>query len=233
MNLGKLGRIMLLIGLFGSSLPVLSNSVLGTSQVINRTPAPFTFPNQVPLPTWTSMGSGTVVPPAPQNGTAVVGQHYRYSRNQQPLDIEMQYITGSDNGNGDADGNGDVQRLLQRFTKIPPLSTRTAIIRQHPETGFYSLFTHQQTAYLSACINPQGISTATEEQFQRNRSTNILQPHQILSWLQGHRPFRDKRCLWVLMTLPSTHSTPEETYPVLETAWVDWYRWWQPRFPAS
>jgi hypothetical protein len=57
MNLGKLSRVILLIGIFGSSLPVLSHSVLGTSQVINRTPAPFTFPHQVPLPTWTDIGS--------------------------------------------------------------------------------------------------------------------------------------------------------------------------------
>jgi cyanosortase A-associated protein len=232
MNLGKLGRITLLIGIFGGSLPVLSNSVLGSHQIINRTPAPFIFPNQVPLPSWTAIDSRPDVPPAPKHETASVGQHYRYSRNRQMLSIEMQYIAGTDKGKGDADGNGDVVGLLHRYTKIPPLSPQTTLIRQHPATGFYRLFTRQQTAYLSACINPQGISTATEAQFQRNRSTNILQPNQILSWLNGHRPFRDKRCLWVLMTLPSNHPAPKETYPILETAWVDWYRWWQPRFPV-
>jgi cyanosortase A-associated protein len=232
MNFKKLGRITLLIGIFGVSLPVLSHSVLGLHQVINPTPAPFNFPTQVPLPNWTALDSQPFVPLAPNYGAASVGQHYRYSRNRQMLDIEMQYIAGTNKGNGDADGNGDVLRLLGTFKKILPPLPQMTVIRQHPSTGFYRLFTYQQNAHLIACINPQGISTATEAQFQHNRSTNILQPNQILSWLQGQKPLRDKRCLWVLMTLPISFPAPKNTYPVLETAWVDWYRWWQPRFPV-
>lgn len=216
-KLWKWGRITLLMGLFGSSLPVLVNAVFGTPQVINQTSEQFTFPEQVPLSHWKAVNSEPI--------PATIGQHYRYRQNKSALDIEMRYIITSDE-------NTDMQRLLRSYTEIPFTSTRQAVMSKHPATGFYLLFTYQQKAYLSACINSRGGSTVTEEQFRHNRNLAMLQLNQILAWLKEQKPLRDQRCLWVLMSLASTDTNPEAAYPILESVWYGWYSWWQIRFPA-
>jgi len=105
--------------------------------------------------------------------------------------------------------------------------------------GYYGVLTHEGKAYLSACINPRGESTVTEQQFRQSLYATDLQVGRILPWISGREPLLDRRCLWTLMSTPlpsgkNTDSTASEAaYKTLEAAWFNWFRWWQPKFPPA
>jgi cyanosortase A-associated protein len=118
-------------------------------------------------------------------------------------------------------------------------------IKYQPGIGHYGVLTHKDAktqtsrAYLSACINPQGESTATEQQFTHNLSKG-WQPSQVGSWILGQKSLIDRRCLWTLMSVPvqtdskaapATARSTEQAYKTLETAWVSWYQWWRENYP--
>ena len=221
MNPGQLGRIMLLVIVFGFSLPVLVNSVWSPTRGTRYASPSFKFRDEVPLPTWTQVKSEPATSLA-LKGIAVNGYQYRYSRDGQALAIEMHYLAGNSE-------EGDIFRLLQTYDSIS-VSPQEMVIRQRSDIGYYTLFAQQKSAYLSACLNPHGISTVTESQFQYNSTTSLLNLNQVLLWLEGRRPLRDRRCLWVVMKLPTDKLKLEQTYSVLENAWFNWFRWWQQHF---
>lgn len=92
-------------------------------------------------------------------------------------------------------------------------------------------FTHQQQAYLSACINPKGGSTFTSQQFDSNRIRYDFQFQRLLLWLFGREGLRDNRCLLTLLSTPLSQASPEAAYTTLEQAWFSLYKWWHSRFP--
>ncbi|WP_336604386.1 cyanoexosortase A system-associated protein [Tolypothrix bouteillei] len=142
-------------------------------------------------------------------------KYYQYIQNNLPLDIEMSYVT-----------EGNVPVFLKNFTSI----SSSAVLRQQEGIGYYGLGVNQNRAYLSACINPYGNSTFTEEQFNQNRFHYEMRPQHILSWLIGQRQLQHKRCLWAHLSIPLNNSSPEAAYEVLENVWFSWYQWWRPRF---
>jgi cyanosortase A-associated protein len=97
--------------------------------------------------------------------------------------------------------------------------------------GHYGLFSYQDKAYLTACINPRGGTTFTKEQFSDQRNTSMMQFDRILLWLIGKEDLRDWRCLWVNMSTPVQQSNPQAAYVILQDTWKDWYSWWSPRWP--
>lgn len=176
----------------------------------------FVFPEKIPLPQWQQATSSLILQPTPKNLEITAQKSYRYTQNHLPVDIEMRYVK-----------SGDVPLFIKTFNSI----SSSAIVRQHKEIGFYGLGIDQQKAYLSACINPQGNSTFTSEQFNQNLYN--LNSKNILSWLQGGRNLKDQRCLWTHLTVNLENSSPETAYQILENAWFSWYRWWKPQFPEN
>ena len=185
--------------------------------------ANYRFPESIALSQWKFSFSKPVNPnlvqyPAYISGKFISGKHYRYRQNERYLEIEMRYLVNTD---------GDLKSFITHQTgKLSP------VLKQDPERGFYSIYTVKDQAYLSACINPRGGSTVTSDRFKRNRLIYDTRINRVFPWLLGQAEFQDKRCLWAHLSMPLERNTSiDETYPILETVWFDWYDWWRSHFP--
>lgn len=187
----------------------------------------------VPLTGWQPTGSEPIQPEPPKADAPVnrseadfqVAQRYQYRQNQTKLDVELRYMLG--------DGNNS--RFLFVYT---PIRAANANLQQRTlqGVGSYGILAHQGRAYLSACVNPRGESTVTEQEFKQNSNQHDLKPDRVLPWIMGQAPLLDRRCLWTLMSVPlSDAPTPAElndAFKTLETAWADWHQWWRSNYPA-
>ncbi|MEB3336756.1 MAG: cyanoexosortase A system-associated protein [Leptolyngbyaceae bacterium] len=191
------------------------------------TSSPYEFPDTVPLPHWQFQGSSALSLPTRLNndGTPVpwFGQQYRYQQPQTTLTIDMYYLpTSLGNMQNDLQGTSP---LFAENTSPPWMKARQGT------TGFYGLFHTPDQAYLTACINPRGASTVTADQFVHNRNTHDLQIQRWFPVLIGLEDLRDWRCLWAQLSISLKGTTAVQADQLLETAWQDWYLWWQGRFP--
>jgi cyanosortase A-associated protein len=59
------------------------------------------------------------------------------------------------------------------------------LIQQLGTSGFYTLLAAEGKAYLSTCVNAQGPTTVTREQFLANRTAYDLKPNRLLPILIG------------------------------------------------
>ena len=151
-------------------------------------------------------------------GDFVTGKNYRYQQQQRILNIEMRYF---------ADTNGNLKDFITERTG--DLST---VLKENGDRGAYGIYADENKVYLSACINPRGRSTVTSDGFNRNLMAYDTRPSNIIPWLLGQAEFRDKRCLWAHLSLPLDRNIPvRDTYRDLETAWFDWYDYWQTNYP--
>ena len=226
MSLWKRLRIPLLMLTCANVLFVLGRSILDPT-IGKRTLTPFVFPSAVTLPQWQLIASEPLEPYTferpPFEQLRLPGRHYRYIQNDLHLDIKMRY---------EVETNGDVKGLIRERNDIKfSLNKPLLVVRQHEQLGFYGLFIYQNRAYLDACINSQGGSTFTQEQFSYNRLHYDVQFKDLLAWLFIQQPLRDNRCLWTDLSIPLNQSSPESAYVILENAWESWYQWWRPRFP--
>jgi len=208
-------RISLLGITFSSVILVLGHVILYPTKDQHQV-SPFVFPEEVPLPKW-QQSTTSSLPQSNGNHPELIAQkHYQYIQNNLSLDTEMRYLT-----------DGDVPKFIHDYTSI----SSSAVVHQREGVGYYGLGVYQQQAYLSACINPQGDSTFTYEQFNKNQDLYETRPQHLLSWLLGQETLQDRRCLWTHLSVPLKDSSPEATYLILEKAWFSWEQWWRPRFP--
>lgn len=219
-------RSCLLLVTLCSVFAILGKSILEPPSAAKRavTPAPLVFPVKVPLAGWQSSGSRPLANHVVKHQKYLSGRLYQYRKKGLPITIEMLYVI---------ENSGNVMGFISNYTSIPSsairVSSRTE--RHQAGVGYYMLFTHQQRAYLTSCINPRGDSTISLPQFQQNRYTYDIQFSSLLRWLFSQENIRDLRCLWVHMSVPLSTALPEQVYPMLEDAWVPWYRSWRLRFP--
>ena len=233
--MGKL-RIPFLAVVFGSVFFFLGKTILSLSasnKVVNTTFTPFVFPTHVPLPGWQQLSSSplpvSLTPPTTDAPTAnrqknIAGRQYHYVQSNRFLDIRMFYVVNTS-------GGFSMKSAVKNYSSRDPSQSQPSVVLRHDGAGSYNLFIVQQRAYLNACINPHGSSTATKLQFMLNRYLYDVRPERLLSWLLGKAPYIDKRCLWAHLSIPLNNSSPEDAYRILETAWFSSYQWWSPRFP--
>ena len=181
----------------------------------------YTFPESPTLSEWKLSFTQPVKPHLVKpseyiSGDSIAGKHYRYRRDDKLLDIEMRYF---------ANTNGDLKSFITSQT-----GELSSVLKKN-EAGFYSLYTDRDKAYLSACINPHGISTVTSDRFNRNLMMHDTRLSNILPWLLGRSEFRDKRCLWAHLSMPLDGNISDEDYKTLETVWLDWHDWWRSHYP--
>jgi cyanosortase A-associated protein len=221
-------RFGLLIVLVTSSLLILGRSLIDGN--IGQ-PTPFMFPEQIDLKqdsikisvsqTSENINDAKEFHKRPK---FLFGRHYQYLFDDILIDIDLRYVIGTE---------GQILEILSNLRDIKPSEQELEknLVRKAP-IGYYLTFTHQNRAYLTACINPRGISTVTQEQFNDNASDHAMDRDVIISWLLGQRDLRDRRCLWTLMSTPiTTNSDLNATNQKLEKMWISWYEWWKPRFP--
>lgn len=184
---------------------------------------PNPLPETIAVQNWQFLNSTSLKP----SKEAPFGRQYRYRQGDRPLDVELQYMSS----------DGNVSRYL--FVYTPVRTANSAMkIKHKPGVGYYGVLSHKGNAYLSACINPRGESTVTEQQFTQNRYTYDLQVSRFLPWLLGKESLIDRRCLWTFMSTPletqskaGNATATEAAYKTLETTWFSWNKWWQSNFP--
>lgn len=192
----------------------------------NRPVKPLNFPERLALTGWESGETEPLRETRPQADAVYnrvrSGQSYRYFQAGIPLELELRYMITT---------SGDIHSYLRSQGLFPEAGFQHQEIRELPEIGTYKLFADQQQAYLSACINPDGSSTVTAEQFQRNRLVHDLRPHRLLPWLVGRASLPDRRCLWVHLSTPLQGDSRQVSYQRLEKAWQQGYPQWRSLFP--
>lgn len=204
-----------------ASIVVLGKS-LAYPVVQSSSVSKFAFPKSIPLSRSQFVSSDAVNPylvrpPAYIAGDFIAGKRYRYLYGEKYLDIEMRYLNNT---------NGDLKSFINSQTgKLLPTL-------KDSDRGFYSIYSDENKAYLSACINSRGGSTVTNDQFNRDRLIYDVRLNRILPWLLGQAELKDRRCLWAHLSIPlESKAFQEKTYQTLKIAWFDWYDWWQSNFP--
>lgn len=177
----------------------------------------------VPLPGWQLLDNSELEP----NKDSRFGRSYRFQQSDSTLNADVHYMTS----------DGNVSRYLFVYSPVRTANANLKV-KYQPETGYYGVLSHKGQAYLTACVNPRGQSTVTEQQFTQSRYTYDLKPNRILPWVLGKESLIDRRCLWTLLSTPvQPNSTPEASeeaaYKTLETAWRSWHQWWQANYPPA
>lgn len=177
----------------------------------------------VPLPGWQLLNNSELK----ANKDSRFGRSYQFQQGNTRLNADLHYMTS----------DGNVSRYLFVYSPIYTANVNLKV-KSTPETGFYGVLSHKGQAYLTACINPRGKSTVTEQQFTQNRYAYDLQPNRILPWVLGKESLIDRRCLWTVLSTPvQPNTTPEaseaEAYKTLETTWISWHQWWQTNYPPN
>jgi cyanosortase A-associated protein len=185
---------------------------------------PFTFPSQMPLKQSKLVeGNALVLKPLPTqlNAPSANGYQYKYQVNDRSFNVQVHYLTAT---------SGDIPVYLEIYGLDHQSVTVNPTTKQG-QTGFYQLFEHDRTAYLSSCINSQGSSTINREQFFANRNAHDLTVDRILPVVLGTEDVRDTRCLWVTISTPIDDRSMRDVHQQLEAVWQEVYAWWMPRFP--
>ncbi|HAC66072.1 MAG TPA: cyanoexosortase A system-associated protein [Cyanothece sp. UBA12306] len=175
-----------------------------------------TFPESVPLEGWN---------PVPEKFQKLKRDNYLYQYTKNGTILE---IIASDRR---YDG-GNVSRLLFKEMSMPP-ATISMNIRQKDSIGNYWVFTYENKAYLTACINRAGETTMSDQQYTQNKYKYGWSVGRTFWWIMGQKDFFETACLWSLLSIPVTSdldkNSLDSTYKTLENAWFEWYRWWKPR----
>ncbi|MBE9174573.1 cyanoexosortase A system-associated protein [Synechocystis salina LEGE 06155] len=189
---------------------------LGVSQpgrVKTLSEQPFPYPQQVTLPSWQLKSSETAIIAGKSPG-----QRYILQKGDTTATIAAFHQLHTD---------GNVSRLLVTYTDARPATVYIHPV-EHTETGHFGAFVFENQAHITACLNPNAPSTLTEQQFISNKYRHNLH---FFAWLAGQKDLTDSSCLWTLISTPiAPDATPDEitqTFKQLETAWVEWYQWWQ------
>ncbi len=183
--------------------------------------ASYTLPETVPLKGWQPISQSTLPEPADEKLVPLASLAYRYQREEMSLTIEMRYLTAT---------KGDVTQFIRWYTEIP--GDTEMKVYQQPDQGSYVFFIHQDRAYLSSCLHPQGQITATGTEYLWTKVISGVSSGQFIGWLTGKNTIFDQRCLWFHLSLPLESSADnEESHRILIETWVLWHDWWTKNFP--
>lgn len=209
-----------LVLLCGSAVLVLGRVILApASQYAPATS--YEFPDVVPGDNedWRATSSMSTLPDV---DFLMATAQYTYRQGDRALRADAWYLTSTD---------GDVATLLAAHS--PQLADLTLQPYQDGDNVYaIAQDPSQDRLYLTACIAVNGDSTVTAEQFQDTRRLSRLSAVQILEWLMGQRRIEDYRCLWTLLSIPTSPTTQPQDQAMLQAAWQSWHRWWAAHYPA-
>ncbi len=179
-----------------------------TTPVVSVKPSPLVLPEQLPLSDWQWFNHEQV----DRSNT------YYYRDQETTLKIHTTLQQG-----------GNLPSKIRNQWRVPETEI---MIRKVEKLGSYGLFVTEEAAFLTACINPNGTTTVTAQQFSRNQLWQAVQPQRVMALaLDQTAVFRDPRCLRLTLSTPLESQRAETVLPLLETAWRDLNARWQPEFP--
>lgn len=225
MIVGKFVRIPFLFLILIGTMYVLANGMLTSHPLKKSSLKAINFPEVFPVSGWKMIESNAIVeteePPGKVRASTLIrrmGRQYRYKRKNRFLEIAIYHI-----------GTGKVMETIKSHYQIESQSVK---VHYDKSTGYYSLFSHEQNAFLGACINPRGPSTVTVLQHRINKILNDVSFKRLISWLLGQKRLVDQRCLVTVISVSFKESSPEYSYQIIESLWPSWHQWWQSYFRA-
>ena len=196
-------------------------------QVGNHQVADFTFPDEIPLANWQPLSSESlaIATQPDENGESIkAARRYLYRQNELNMMLEIRYLVGT---------RGNISGLLTEYLELSPATQQ---VKKITGVGSY-LFVEDENSnqgpetvnYLSSCLTSFGNSIADQKEFSEVLNQVKLTPELFWNWFWGQESLRDRRCLWVNLSLASEPN--ELAHKNLEQAWLELHQWWQPHFP--
>ena len=205
---------------------------IANPNVGNRQVADFDFPDEIPLTNWQQISSKplTVLEKPNDNGEFIKSaKRYSYRKEDLNLVLEIRYLVGT---------RGNIFSLLKKYFENSGITITRQQVKQSPRIGSYLLVeaenNNQKKAdiiYLSSCLTSFGNSIAEQKEFSAVLNQVRLTPKLFWNWLWGKDSIRDRRCLWVNLSISTEDSELSNNYENLEQVWRELNHWWKPRFP--
>lgn len=157
------------------------------------------FPTNQILTEWESITTNKIK----YYGDRVEGKRQTSKNLANHLVVEVYYLPNS---------NGNNQELIQQYWELKSLPKIKMI--ENKNFGAYGLFVRDRKTILNTCINPQGKTAFTFEQFTHLSNQNMRQ--RLLPWFLGLSDLRDWRCYWVNMSVSGDRLTEAEAASILQ-----------------
>lgn len=225
------------------TLVILGKTLLSPSP-IEPTPVPVVFPTESLPAGWEML----VSEPDPTLPDTI---RYRQPRPEGPLELELQFIA-------DLPTHYIRNSLLEmrflprghlpldaarrfyvnsRGQVVPNLqgdAPSDAIVeaRKTSPTSGYGFWVANERLHLSTIVTPAGDTSMETRRAFRSLYVDPVDLDRIGKWLLGRTRLPDRRCVLVHFSIPApAPAAQEEGRRVLETAWAEWQRAFQPVFP--
>ena len=221
--------VSVILGIIFSSLSLFFSPMAGINTI-----APYKFPDQISLVNWqltgsypssltvknlTTKGSANQEenPETDDLGKVIASQIYHYKNNNNLLKVKSHYISNT---------SGKVENYYKNFQELPQLKNT---IRKREKNGSYFYFINDKQPSLTACVNSQGTTTITPDQFMSFHyiSTTFSQMP-LLNKLMGKALLTNKRCLLLEASIDSR--SPDRDAQLM-AAWTELVSYWQKNFP--
>jgi len=198
-------------------------------RVGNRRVADFEFSDEIPLTDWQFLSSESlaITTELEDNRESIeAAKRYLYKKDQLDLVLEIRYLVGT---------RGNLASLLMEYLEFSPAAIATKKVKKIPEVGSYLLLQKPTSEnihdnHLSSCLTSLNYSIADQQEFSQILNQVKLTPRLLWDWVWGKDSLRDRRCLWVHITLlaPGKELNSGED---LEKVWLELNQWLKPRFP--
>jgi cyanoexosortase A len=219
-----LGLIFLSFGLFFSPIE-------GVNKISS-----YQFPNKIPLVNWKSVDShtsdliGKNLKPDPSSreeygieldklNKILAGRVYHYKNSSRELIVSANYLVNT---------LANINTYYDSFGKLSQLKNA---VEKKDKDGFYLNFLNENQLHFTACVNSQGKTTITQNQFISyfySSSLSNFEIGHVLNWLMGKALLKDKRCLLLEASIDSQSSDRDAQ---LMAAWTELVSYWQKNFP--
>ena len=213
---------------------VLLNFVIGSPVAGANSIANYQFPTVINLPHWQLQNTITqpLVPIIEEEEEAenyeqtsveidfnfpLDQRSYFYQKGDSSLTVNLRYIINT---------FGDVKSYYTTaFEDLPQIENDIEI---KEENNYHLEFSSADRQYVTACLNVEGKTTVTGEQFVAYFRQGYVKPLKLLDWLLGKRLLQDRRCLWIELSTPKESSVSR--LEVIET-WQFLLDYWRSSFP--
>ena len=183
---------------------------------------PLQFPNQLSLAGWNLENSQSLVD-TPETKLRLhrlrSGQKYQYQQRGENVTVALRFFSPT---------FGNVEDYLRRtYGNSQQEAYGEGEERAISGLGNYRVFNDGETAYLTACIAPEGRSTVSISDYVNQTNATVFNPEEIVPRLTGKRSLRERRCLWVYLSTPLEGDSLTASEQRLEVVFREGYSQWQ------
>ncbi|QDZ41234.1 cyanoexosortase A system-associated protein [Euhalothece natronophila Z-M001] len=194
-------------------------------EVGRREMSPLRFPSQITLAGWNLENSEPLVD-EPETELSLhrlrSGQEYEYQQGDNEIAIALRLYSPT---------FGNVESYVRRiYGSSHREAYREGEDRYLSGIGNYRVFHDEETAYLTACVAPEGESTVSVSDYVNQTNATVFSPQGVIPRVLAQRSLRERRCLWVHLSTPLQGESPEAREEVLEEAFEEGFPKWQRLF---